>query len=566
MNKQLINTLHGKKKYIYAVTLLQVLDMVSLAVIMGICVYLLKDFFFKYQREEVTIYLIILLISIIIKGIMIYLQNLLTNYLFQVFNMNMKNTFYDKLLSLDDKDYENLSSTDFTILYNDGISKLAGFVSRSIPFYYASLINIVLFSIWLSLINYKLGLCMIIGAILIPLGMSLFRRAAKRIVGDKWKSYTNLNEVFLDNLYGLTTLKIYQSDAYKHQEMNELAEDFRKKTMKSLGIRLNSITIMEIVTYLGMACLLILGVFLYRQQEISAWQFLFIALLGSTFFIPARQLGTYAHSYRSAKVLYKKINKILNLPNAQESPITFSEKIQKITLENILYSYNKDHLVLSNLNMEFIGNGLYAIAGKSGCGKSTVLKTILGFLKNEGSVRINDIDIMKINKEFLKKRIVYISSDDFLFKGTVRENLLYAKVTANDEELYSMLSLLQLDFALDMMLESEGSNISLGQKQRLLLGRALLCDADVYLLDEILSGVDVENEKIIISALIQLASTKIIICVTHHLQSIINAKEIYFMDNAMVIESGLHQQLHKKKGKYYEMFMEQAKIIDYEAE
>ena len=129
-----------------------------------------------------------------------------------------------------------------------------------------------------------------------------------------------------------------------------------------------------------------------------------------------------------------------------------------------------------------------------------------------------------------------------------------------------MLSLLQLDFALDMMLESEGSNISLGQKQRLLLGRALLCDADVYLLDEILSGVDVENEKIIISALIQLASTKIIICVTHHLQSIINAKEIYFMDNAMVIESGLHQQLHKKKGKYYEMFMEQAKIIDYEAE
>lgn len=562
MKKRLLAELRDKKIYIYISAFLQVVDMLLLTLIIERFARITSKFFIEKKEIEIISYIIIGIL-IVIKALNIYLTQVVSNYISKIFTINLRNKFYKKLLNLKEKDYEKISSTDFMILYNDGIGKLSNFVSKSISFHYASITNILIFTIILTSINWLLGICVVLGAILIPLGMNVVRKAAKKIVSDKWKSYVNLSENFLDNLNGLTTLKIYQSDEYRNKEMNSLSEDFRVKTMKSLAIRLNSITIMEMVTYVGMAITIILSIILNRKNVINNFHVIFIILVSFTLFIPARQLGTYAHSYRSAKMLSKRVYKMIDLENRPEKGMVLEEQINKLEIKDLTCRYTKSHDVLKGINLLFEGNGLYAIAGKSGSGKSTVLKTILNKLSYDGIITINGISLQELNETQLSKKMIAVSSEDFIFKGTVKENLLYACNHSSDEQLRDILLQLKLNFELDLMLDSGAKNISVGQRQRFILARALLYDADVYLLDEILSGVDSENEQIIMDVLTQLSKEKILICITHRLTSIRNAKEIYFLNFGEVVEHGRHSLLYESKNEYYRLYCEQNRFLAY---
>lgn len=562
MKKRIMDDLHGHKVWIYLSSAMQILDMALLVCIMFAVAYIINH---KWvEGGQIPIYVIYLVIGfILLKCINMYATQLLTNSISRVYTLRLRESFHQKVLSMKETDREKLSSTNFLVLYSEGIKKLANFVAKSIPFNYASIANIiVLFSVMI-LIHWKLGLTLVFGSILVPLGMRLVRGAAKRIVSDKWKSYINLSENFLDNLNGLKTLKIYQSDAYKHEEMNKLAEDFRVKTMKSLSIRLHSITIMEIVTYVGMGFMIILSVMLKMKDEISYMHMIFAMLISSMLFIPARQLGTYAHAYRSAQMLAKKIYKVMDLDDETAGGNFLDEQIESLELSDLSFGYTKEKGVLSHVNMRFDGSGLYAIVGKSGSGKSTILKALFHKINYQGQIVLNHMNIKEIASKQLAKRIVAIAADDFVFKGTVRKNLSMAAPNLSDTELEKMLKKVRLDFNLDFLLESNAKNISVGQRQRFILARALLLDADVYLLDEILSGVDIENESMIMQVLKEIARTKIMICVTHRLTSIKEAKTIYFLEEGFLKETGSHHKLYASRLGYYQLYEEQNKLIKY---
>ncbi|VEU81194.1 ATP-binding cassette domain-containing protein [Haploplasma axanthum] len=562
MKKRLLNELKNKKVFVYINTILQILDMILLIIIIGFFAYILNKTLVEKTNIKTYLYLFIICL-IVIKAINIYIIQRLTNYISKLFVINLRTSIYQKLTKISEKDYEVLSSTNFLILYNDGVMKLANFVSKSISLNNANISNIFIFVLTVGIINYKLGLVVLLGAILIPIGMNVVRKAAQKIVADKWKSYVNLSENFMDNLNGLQTLKIYQSDEYKNNEMNLLAEDFRVKTMKSLAIRLHSITIMEIVTYVGMGLSIIFAIIFNLNNEINSLETIFMILISFVLFIPARGLGTYAHSYRSAKMLSKRIYKIIDLKDEKIKNIYLNEKISKVEFIDVFAGYEKEIDVLKNINMKFTDNGLYGILGISGSGKSSALKTLLQRLEYKGEILINGIDIKTLNVIELNERIISVSSSDFLFKATIKENLLYAKANATDEELIKTLEKVKLDFPLDLKIDSNGSNISVGQRQRLILARALLYDADLYLLDEILSGVDYDNEKIIMNVINELAKTKIVICITHRLTSIENAKHIYYLSDGNIKESGTHLELYNSRQEYYQLYLVQNHYVTY---
>ena len=204
------------------------------------------------------------------------------------------------------------------------------------------------------------------------------------------------------------------------------------------------------------------------------------------------------------------------------------------------------------------------IVGESGCGKSTLASILMGRNKGyTGSVSVGGVPLSSIQEESLLRNITYISHQSYLFKGTVRENLLMGKPGASDEELWAVLSrvnlaeFLKAEQGLDTRLLEKASNLSGGQCQRLALARALLHDSPVYIFDEATSNIDVESENDIMREIHELAKSKTVILVSHRLANVVGADHIYVLDHGIVAESGSHEELLAHHGLYERLWSAQ---------
>ncbi|RAQ21745.1 cysteine ABC transporter ATP-binding protein, partial [Hydrogeniiclostridium mannosilyticum] len=316
-----------------------------------------------------------------------------------------------------------------------------------------------------------------------------------------WGQYTALGDTFLENLQGLTTLKIYQADEFKNREMNVEAEKFRKITMKVLTMQLNSITIMDLIAYGGAALGVIMAVTQYTGNHVSLAGCLLIILLAADFFIPMRQLGSFFHIAMNGMAASDKIFRLLDLEEAAPKETKMPEDCS-IACSDLRFSYEPDREILHGIAMDFPQGSFIALVGESGCGKSTVASILMGRNKGyAGLVTVGGIELNEINESSLLQNITYISHQSYLFKGTVRDNLLMGKPDASDEELWAVLervnlaAFLKSEQGLNTPLLEKASNLSGGQCQRLALARALLHDSPVYIFDEATSNIDVESEN-----------------------------------------------------------------------
>ena len=260
-----------------------------------------------------------------------------------------------------------------------------------------------------------------------------------------WGQYTALGDTFLENLQGLTTLKIYQADSFKHEEMNREAEKFRKITMKVLTMQLNSITIMDLVAYGGAALGVIMAATQFQAGNVSLSGCLLISLLSADFFIPMRQLGSFFHVAMNGMAASDKIFRLLDLPEKEEKTENFPAACS-IFCFDLHFSYDNKTVscdgreILHGIRMEIPKGGFVSIVGESGCGKSTAAAIFMG--RNQGysgSVKIGGKELGDIREADLMKNITYVSHQSYLFKGTVRDNLLMGKPGASDEELRAVL-------------------------------------------------------------------------------------------------------------------------------
>jgi ABC-type multidrug transport system fused ATPase/permease subunit len=220
--------------------------------------------------------------------------------------------------------------------------------------------------------------------------------------------------------------------------------------------------------------------------------------------------------------------------------------------------------------MRFPMGSFTAIVGESGCGKSTIAAVLMGRNKGyTGSVTIGKTELANIAEDSLMKNLTYISHQSYLFKGTVRDNLLMGKPDATDEELWSVLKKAKLaDFmksenGLDTRIQEKGSNLSGGQCQRLALARALLHDSPVYIFDEATSNIDVESENDIMEQIHELAEAKTVILISHRLANMSGADYIYVMESGCVVEGGTHEELLARKGVYEKLWTAQQELENY---
>ena len=484
----------------------------------------------------------------------------------------LRRLIYEKLLRLGTAGRQQVNTSEAVQVAVEGVDQLEIYFGQYLPqFFYAMLAPLTLFAV-LAPVDLTSAVVLLVCVPLIPVSIAAVQTWAKKLLGRYWGQYTALGDTFLENLQGLTTLKIYGADAQKHAEMNEQAEQFRRITMKVLTMQLNSITIMDLIAYGGAAAGMALAVSRFAAGQVSLAGALFIILLAAEFFLPMRLLGSFFHVAMNGMAAAERIFRLLDLPE----PAAGGGKAPAeggIALRDAAFAYEADRPVLRGVTMEFAAGSFCAVVGESGCGKSTVASLLTGRRSPEkGSVTVGGRPLADIDEAALARHITYISHNSYLFKGTVAENLRMARPDAPDEALWQALKQVNLaDFVraeggLNAPVAEKGSNLSGGQCQRLALARALLHDSSVYIFDEATSNIDVESENDIMARITELAKTKTVILISHRLANVAGAGKLYVMENGRVAEEGSHVDLLARGGAYARLWNAQQELEQYKRE
>lgn len=482
----------------------------------------------------------------------------------------LRDKIYEKLLKLGAAYRENVATSEVVQVAAEGVEQLETYFGRYLPqFFYSLLAPVTLFIILCS-VNFKASLVLLLCVPLIPVSIVMVQKFAKKLLNKYWGIYTELGDSFLENLQGLTTLKIYQADEKKAAEMEEESQKFRRITMKVLTMQLNSTSVMDIIAYGGAAVGMIVALTEFFAGRVSISGTIMIILLASEFFIPLRLLGSFFHIAMNGMAASDKIFALLDLPEPNEKEGQLKKGETAISLKDVRFSYERTREILRGVCMDFPAGSFTALVGVSGCGKSTIAGILMG--RNAGytgEIKLQGLELSRIDETSLMQNITLVSHNSYLFKGTVKDNLRMGKPDADEKEMMEALKRVNLwgflgtQQGLDTNVLEKGSNFSGGQCQRLALARALLHDTPVYIFDEATSNIDVESEEQIMAVIRELAKQKTVILISHRLANVVGADRIYMLQNGQVAQYGTHEELMKERGVYQELYTYQEELEKY---
>ena len=473
---------------------------------------------------------------------------------------------YDKLVALGSSYKEQVSTTQAVQICGEGAEKLEVYLGQYLPqLFYAVLAPLTLFALFLF-IDVPAAVVLLVCVPLIPIAIVAIMKVARRVMGAYWDSYSDLGQTFYESISALTTLKLFQADEAKQLQMDEEAEGFRASTMRLLRMQLNSITVMDFFTFGGAAVGIVIALFQLAAGEISLAAAISVALLAVEFFLPMRILGSYFHTAMGAAPVLDQMFSLLGLPDLNQGTETVEAGEVEIVCEGLSYSYGEGD-ALTDINLRVEENTFVGVTGESGSGKSTLAKLLSGELMGyTGSVRYNGVELRDISPESLRGLVTHISASAYIFKGTIRTNLLVGNRNATDYALWSALGKCNLDDfvlkqgGLDIPVAEGGANLSGGQRQRLAIARALLRDTPIYLFDESTSNVDADSERDILACIQRLSIEKTVIVISHRLSALAWADNIVVMEKGRIVEQGAHGSLAVGSGAYAKLWKQQEQM------
>ena len=569
---RLVGLLSHAKKYIVYTILWQWAALLSQILAVFSIADLLERVVYRAVTVQVIERTILILVLVVIIRFICERMGARSSYLACVdVKRILREKIYEKMLKLGASYSEQVSSSEVVQVSTEGVEQLETYFGKYLPQLFYSLIAPLTLFIILCRVSLKASVILLICVPLIPISIVVVQKIAKKLLNKYWSIYTGLGDSFLENLQGLTTLKIYQADQKKADEMDVESQNFRKITMKVLTMQLNSTSVMDIVAYGGAAIGMAVAVSEFLKGNISVSGTLCIVLLASEFFLPLRLLGSFFHIAMNGMAASDKIFKILDLPEPQAGEETLPNGPLDVVLKDVHFSYEEDREILKGINLKLPAGSFVSLVGESGCGKSTIAGILAA--KNRGytgEIMIGDVPLSKVNETDLMKHVVLVRHNSYLFKGTVEENLKMAKPDATEEEMeavlqkVNLLGFLQTQDGLQTQLLEKASNLSGGQCQRLVIARVLLrTDSAVYIFDEAASNIDIESEELIMNVIHELAKTKTVLLISHRLANVVKSDQIYFLKDGKIKESGTHQELMQRNDAYKNLYERQMELENY---
>ena len=484
----------------------------------------------------------------------------------------LRSSIYAKLIRLGANYTETVATSEVVMLASEGVEQIDTYFAKYLPQLFYSLLAPVTLFVLLVGVHARSAIILLCCVPLIPMSIVAVQKFAKKLLNKYWGEYTTLGDSFLENIQGLTTLKIYQADGWKHEQMNAQAERFRKITMKVLTMQLNSVTLMDLMAYGGAGLGIISAVAAFAKGQLSLTATLTIVLLAADFFLPLRLLGSYFHIAMNGAASAEKIFKLL----AADEPTDGQQTVPADTtlqLDQVTFGYEKDRTILHGVSLTIPQGSFVSLVGESGCGKSTIAALLSGSRTGyTGSVTLGGVPVEQLQQAQRLRTLTVVPHNATIFKGTVEANLRMARPDASESDLWAALEQVNLaDFCrsqegLQTALHEGGSNLSGGQRQRLAMARALLHDTPIYLFDEATSNVDAESENDSMEAIKSLAGKKTVILISHRLANVVDSDCIYVLDKGRIAERGTYAELLKKQGVYSRLYTAQKQLETLETE
>ena len=572
IKRRLVGLLSHAKKYIVLIVLCQWAALLAQVLAVFFIAGLLEKLFYQEVTTGLAEKTILILAFVLILRFLCEKFGARFSYLASVdVKRILREKLYEKMLRLGSAYREQVSSSEVVQVSTEGVEQLETYFGKYLPqLFYSLLAPLTLFCI-LCRVSMKASLILLICVPLIPVSIVVVQKIAKRLLNQYWSIYTGLGDSFLENLQGLTTLKIYQADQKKAEEMDAESQRFRKITMKVLTMQLNSTSVMDIVAYGGAAVGMAVALMEFLKGNIGLAGTISIVLLASEFFLPLRLLGSFFHIAMNGMAASDKIFRILDLPETKEGEKVLPEGSLEISIKDLHFSYEEEREILKGIDLELPAGCFISLVGASGCGKSTIAGILAGKNKGyQGEISVGGIPLSEVKEESLMERVLLVRHNSYLFKGTVEDNLRMAKADATREEMESvlrkvnLLGFLESQEGLQTRLSEKAANLSGGQCQRLVIARALLqSKASVYIFDEAASNIDVESEELIMEVIHELAKTKTVLLISHRLANVVGSDRIYFLKEGKIRESGRHEELMQKKGEYCNLYESQMALENY---
>lgn len=565
IDKELLRLLGDKKKYIVYTVISMVLGLcANLGITMCIC----EAIRLTLEHEapgDYTKTLLAGMVAMLVRYVCTRCTARLKDCIGREVKRDLRARTYSKLIRLGMKSTSEMSMAGLTQVSMEGIEQLDLYFSNYIPqFFYAMLAPLILFGVTVRL-DAKVAIVLLCCVPLIPVSIIAVSKWAKKIFAKYWDKYTAMGDYFLDSVQGLKELKIFRADARQHEKMNQNAEEFREITMKVLTMQLASTTIMDLVAYGGAGAGIAFAVRDLADGKLSVMSAVFLMLVAVDFFLPLRAFGSAFHVAMNGVSAGKKIISLLEMDEPEWGSASVTGR--EVTLDHVSFSYDREREVLKNVNMTFPENGMTAIVGESGCGKSTIVGLMSGnLIPQKGSISAGDRSISKLSRADYYRHLAVVSCNTYIFNDTVRNNFLLASPEATEAQMKTALKKVNLwkfieeNGGLDKTISEDAANISGGQKQRLALAVNLVADKDIYIFDEATSNIDIESEEIIMKNIKALSAKKNVIVISHRLENIVPSDRIYYLENGEVKECGTHAALLEANGGYAALYRRQKEL------
>ena len=529
-------------------------------------IYNFVDFLFYSLGEESRSGAVLGFILKMVVGLVVYYAATTgDNYFSHKISKQVRNTLrkeiYNKVEKLSLNYTEAVNTGSLLVMNSSSIVNIEFYFNKFVPQMFATLFIVLSSFVIYGKIHILLFIAMLLLYPLIPVSIMIIIKKSKKANKKNFSDFLSLSEVFYDRLSGFTTAKIYGKEDNVASDVDTRSAKYRKSTMALLRHQLNSINVMDAITYVSIFVLSIIAIFVVKDQKLI----IFVIVATLECFKPLRALGGLFHISMKGNVELDNIYKLLDHPEQEKDETIEVEAGKNIVLNNVSFSYGEE-TTLENINMIFKPGTKTALVGESGSGKSTIIKLILGLNSNySGSIKYDNFNIDSIPTREMAKITTLITNDSYLVKGTVREHLSVRK-NITEEEMYNALEKVNLrDFVeehggLDYELAIGASNLSGGQKQRLLAAKAILKDSYLYILDEAISNIDDYSKEIVLNAFDSIKEGKIIIVISHDLETVTNADNIYVLKDKKIIEEGTHDELIEENSLYRRLFTDQQQL------